>query len=377
MNKIALLGLSVFFLLMLSCGRAGDKYSMVVEVNTGQLLMDAAINPDDAKFTDILDAALAKSISGEDIIEAFFAEAEDKYPNLRMSSLFRFPKEDSRPNWTNKEVLAYFQNEQQQSIDATSAIIETRLESDLYVLGIKKDYANNQLIFELDGVQDTTWLLRRVQQRAKLAFYSVYALQEVSYALNKIDNAFEEDSRMQDRLSDYITPYTDFTIGTVHPRHKERVEALISYDPVKNYLPTGTRLKFGELEHLSSDSKELGYPVYACRIPYSEEESISNADVQNASVGFNEYDQNYTIDLSFTPNGADKWAKMTRENVNRCIALEVNETIVSAPMVISEITGGNTRISGNYSKEEASELAHVLNIGTLPVGVRIVSLKKQ
>ncbi len=70
--------------------------------------------------------------------------------------------------------------------------------------------------------------------------------------------------------------------------------------------------------------------------------------------------------------GARTWAKITRENINRCIAVVYDGFVRSYPRVMSEISGGSTEIAGDFTIEEASDLANILKSGELPFELKIV-----
>ena len=72
-------------------------------------------------------------------------------------------------------------------------------------------------------------------------------------------------------------------------------------------------------------------------------------------------------------DGAKTWARMTRENIGRCIAVVLDGYVRSYPRVQNEITGGNTEIEGDFTIEEADDLANILKSGKLPAPARIVS----
>jgi len=82
-----------------------------------------------------------------------------------------------------------------------------------------------------------------------------------------------------------------------------------------------------------------------------------------------------TVSLSMNNEGAKAWADMTKaayDGGNREVAILLDGEVVSAPRVINPITGGNTQITGNFSIEEAKDLANILEVGKLPAGTRIV-----
>jgi SecD/SecF fusion protein len=71
--------------------------------------------------------------------------------------------------------------------------------------------------------------------------------------------------------------------------------------------------------------------------------------------------------------GAKTWARLTRENLNRCIAVVLDGYVRSYPRVSVEITGGNSEITGDFTIEEATDLSNILMSGKMPAPARIVS----
>ena len=79
------------------------------------------------------------------------------------------------------------------------------------------------------------------------------------------------------------------------------------------------------------------------------------------------------VDMSMNAEGAKTWARMTRENIDRCIAVVLDGYVRSYPRVQNEITGGNTEITGDFTIEEADDLANILKSGKLPAPAKIIS----
>ncbi|HPV17155.1 MAG TPA: protein translocase subunit SecF, partial [Bacteroidales bacterium] len=79
------------------------------------------------------------------------------------------------------------------------------------------------------------------------------------------------------------------------------------------------------------------------------------------------------VDFTMSAEGAKTWARMTRDNIDRCIAVVLDGYVRSYPRVVNEITGGNTEITGDFTIEEANDLANILKSGKMPAPARIVS----
>lgn len=82
-----------------------------------------------------------------------------------------------------------------------------------------------------------------------------------------------------------------------------------------------------------------------------------------------------SVGIEFTPDGAKKFAEITKRNINKPLAIFLDDQLVSAPNVQQEITGGQAVISGNFTVEEAKRLVVQLNAGALPVPIKIVEQK--
>src|SRR5664279_5921129 len=79
------------------------------------------------------------------------------------------------------------------------------------------------------------------------------------------------------------------------------------------------------------------------------------------------------VDMSMNSEGSKTWARMTRENIGRCIAVVLDGYVRSYPRVQNEITAGSTEITGSFTIEEADDLANILKSGKLPAPTHIIS----
>jgi preprotein translocase subunit SecD len=100
---------------------------------------------------------------------------------------------------------------------------------------------------------------------------------------------------------------------------------------------------------------------------------ITGGDLSHATVEFNAQTQAPLVGLEFTSEGADKFAKVTRENVGKPLAVILDGKVLSAPVIQGEITGGNAQITGNFSAQEAKDLVRNLNYGALPVPIALAT----
>jgi preprotein translocase subunit SecD len=99
---------------------------------------------------------------------------------------------------------------------------------------------------------------------------------------------------------------------------------------------------------------------------------LTGADLKSAAVTFDRTSGKPSVSLEFTSEGATKFEKLTGENIGKALPILLDSQIVSAPIVQDKISGGQAQISGNFTLDEAKNLAIQLNAGALPVPVSLV-----
>ncbi len=106
-------------------------------------------------------------------------------------------------------------------------------------------------------------------------------------------------------------------------------------------------------------SEEGMRTLYALR-ESKKQNAPGKKDIQSVSLKQNDQTGSYDVLITFSEDGAKSWAAMTRDNVNRNIAILVEGKVVTAPRVMQEIKMGKCLISGNIDKKEASEIKVIL-----------------
>ncbi len=100
---------------------------------------------------------------------------------------------------------------------------------------------------------------------------------------------------------------------------------------------------------------------------------LDGGAVTSARKEFGNTNNNAEVSMSMNPEGAKTWARLTRDNVGKQIAIVLDNYVYSFPVVNQEIKGGNSSISGDFSIEEADDLANVLKSGKLPAPAQIIA----
>ncbi len=138
-----------------------------------------------------------------------------------------------------------------------------------------------------------------------------------------------------------------------------------------NLIGTTANLTFREAVDASQEAK---ISTEAARLygPYQIVTNLTGSDLARADPGFNQQTGEPIINLQFTDAGAKKFEDITRRNLNKQVAIFLDNELLMAPTVQSVITGGQAYISGKFTPEQTKNYALLLNSGALPAPVKIV-----
>jgi len=121
------------------------------------------------------------------------------------------------------------------------------------------------------------------------------------------------------------------------------------------------------------DTEEKFIQLVALRVTNRDGKAAMEGDVvTDASQAFGQYNSSAEVSMSMNQEGAKQWKRLTAENIGKSIAIVLDGFVYSYPTVQSEISGGRSSISGDFSVNEAKDLANILKSGKLPAPARII-----
>jgi preprotein translocase subunit SecD len=151
-----------------------------------------------------------------------------------------------------------------------------------------------------------------------------------------------------------------------------RVSELLNRPAVQEMLPSGIDLLWGSRPVNRGPQGQQGGPDILPLYAIQSEIELSGTTVTDASVEFDRYTNAPSVSLSMDSEGARTWARLTGANVGEQVAIVLDRTVYSAPVIEERIAGGRTSITGLESREEAQDIVNVLRSGSLPTPVDIV-----
>lgn len=159
-------------------------------------------------------------------------------------------------------------------------------------------------------------------------------------------------------------------IGTVHKRDMALANSYFSMRQVRDVLPRQLSPKWSVKP---VDDKEEFFQLYAIKVSTRDGKAPLEGDVvTDARDDFGQHSSFAEVNMTMNAEGAKKWARLTRENIGRCIAIVLDNNVYSAPGVSNEIPGGRSNITGRFTPEDAKDLANVLKSGKMSAPARIV-----
>jgi len=166
-------------------------------------------------------------------------------------------------------------------------------------------------------------------------------------------------------------PVTGAAIGYVRKADQPTVERYLAMRQVKEELPRQLSPKWSVKPR---DEKSGIYELVAIKVSTRDGRPPLEGDVIiDASSRVSEYGSSSEVEMTMNAEGAKKWARLTKDNIGKQIAIVLDNNVYSFPNVNQEITGGKSQITGNFTSEEAKDLANVLKSGKMSAPARITS----
>ena len=161
-------------------------------------------------------------------------------------------------------------------------------------------------------------------------------------------------------------------VGIADKKDIAKINEYLNMKQVKDILPRNLSLKWGVK---AIDEKEQYFYLYAIKMTNRDGTPALGGDVvTDANADFVQQAGRSEQQVSMTMNaeGAKAWARLTKENIGKAVAIVLDDMVYSAPNVQVEITGGRSQITGHFTPEEAKDLANVLKSGKMAASVHIV-----
>lgn len=161
-------------------------------------------------------------------------------------------------------------------------------------------------------------------------------------------------------------------VGTAHVKDTAKVNAYLKLPAVREVLPRNLKLLW-EVKPIDYKTKGEYFQLIAIKVTNRDGlPALSGDVVTNARAEFGNNRATAEVTMTMNAEGAQKWARLTKENIGKQIAIVLDDYVYSYPVVNDEIKGGRSSITGNFTVAEAKDLANILKSGKMPAPVKII-----
>ena len=384
--------------------------NVTLNVSLEGLLKSLSNNPKDPQLLTALNKTNQEKVTSDlDYITLFGQVFKQQNPSANLSSLFAGAGKTIKISDNDAAVLDQLRTTSKGAISQTYKILLKRIDQfGVAQPNINLDENKGIITVELAGVQDATRVRNLLQASAHLQFWEVYNIGEIGKNIEDADKALGDylsgvttvdstknvndstkaaaDSAKllanQHPLANVIhfigaqqdkqgKPQYLAAIANIELKDTAKANEYLNMDIVKNNFPSNMKFLYG-LEQKDDKSNRKYFELYAIKtVPGTDKAKLEGEGVEDSRADYDERGRP-AIKMQMTPSGSRTWAKMTTDNVNKPIAISLDDIVYSAPNVNGPIEGGNSEISGNFSVEEAQDLANILKIGKIDAPAKIV-----
>ena len=400
--------------------------NVILEVSVPDVIKALADNKPDEAFNQALANAAKQAISSQDdVITLFVREYHKIAPDARLSELFATQQLKDKVNQktSDAEVEKVLRTEVKAAVDNSYNVLRTRIDR----FGVVQPNIQSledkmgRIMVELPGIKEPERVRKLLQGSANLEFWETYNAKDVAPYLQAADNKLRNilaneapaDSVAVDSTAAPVVAQATSTADSLaaalkgenkaqsvdlaqikkeHPllavlqvnssgqgpvvayaNYKDTadINKYLSMKEIQAELPKDLRLKWG-VSAYEYDPKGQTFELYAIRSTERNGRAPLEGDVVVSAK--DEYDQfgKPPLSMSMNTDGSRRWAQLTKQNIGKSIAIVLDGYVYSAPNVNTEITGGNSQITGHFTPEQAKDLANVLKSGKMPAPARIV-----
>ena len=372
--------------------------------------------------------------SGDDFVTLFLAAFREIDPDAKLASIFAtFELKDKvTTSSTNEEVERVIREEVEGAINNSFMVLRTRIDRFGVVQpNIQKLAQSGRILIELPGIKEPERVRKLLQGSANLEFWETYdfaellpqiaqidremgaanlateeaegeakvesqkskaestenaTVDELTQAIAANDSAAEAQKEQAEAVENYkkahplffiLNPsvnqagqaYRGPVVGTVHYTDTARVMAALTSQQAKQILPRELRFRWTVK---AIDEANSLYQLVALKAQRDGRPSLEGDVITDARADFSQVSAYANVSMSMNAEGAKAWQRITKENIGKSVAIVLDGFVYSFPTVQNEIAGGNSQITGNFTVEEAKDLANTLKSGKMPAPARII-----
>ncbi|MCE7057771.1 protein translocase subunit SecDF [Algoriphagus sp. AGSA1] len=385
---------------------------VTLAVSPVEIVKGLAGNPKDAAFNKSVEEAREEAkTSTTKFVDLFYAAWQKNKPGEKLSGVFATAANRGRISLdtSDSDILGILDREIENAIERSFNILRTRIDRfGTSQPNIQRIQGSGRIQIELPGVDNQERVRNLLQGVAKLQFWEVAETNEIGGALESVNSAWvaanksaqpvaadtvatddlsEEDS-LRNALEKQLAEIDPSNAGenNVSPlfsllkpnaglayelRDTMAINRILKNTDYAALLPRDIKLMWGVKPFKANDGAET-LELFAIKAVRGTDQAPLEGDVVTDARQVLDQKSRPAVSMQMNADGARKWRKLTAENIGRRIAVVLDDYVYTAPVVNGEIPTGQSEISGNFSLQEAQDLANILKSGSLPAPTQIV-----
>lgn len=407
---------------------------VTMEVGVDDVIRGMADNTEDPVFNAAMAKALKnKQTSQENFVDLFVAALREADSKAKLATWFTSKELGISYNTSDDEIIALLKKETESAVDRTFQIIRTRIDQfGVTSPTIQLQAGTGRILLELPGVKDADRVRKLLKGTAQLEFWETIPIGESAPYIEKINvkvkelkglKGLEADTTLA--AGDSATAKTDSATAstgnaaldkslggkdsalaaadTAGMSDEEKAKKFMEENPLYKVLKLDQNIQanspvfgFAIPEDTSTVNAYLNNPAVRSILPDNYkflwtakpengsqylalilikntsdgQAPLGGESIERARPDFDE-SRNPSVSMSMNSEGARIWKQMTEANINKSIAIVLDDMVHSYPVVNNVIATGQSQITGNFTVEEAEDLSNLLKAGKLPAPARI------
>ena len=326
--------------------------------------------------------SIVKATKTNDYVDVFCQQYKELDPNADFSVVFR---DQVKRGDSFDAAKAALKQEVKDRVSSSTNVLRSRIDQfGVVAPNIQELEKDGQILLELPGVKEHDRVRDLLKSSANLEFYETMPLAEYQGAIQQLDNALRADSASNGRgLFEYFAGLgaqgNPIALGMATRINRPIIDSLLVSPQAKRILPSNLKLAWEvkpvtvEIPDSTGHVSRMDYYTLVGLRTAGGKAALSGDVVTAANSDFDQMQGGNYVSMTMKPDAAKQWARITAANINKQVAIVLDNQVYSAPNVNSVIEGGRSSITGNFSTDEAKDLANVLKSGKMAAKVNIIS----
>ena len=406
--------------------------NVILEVSVPDVVDVLADHKTDATYKKAMELAKKEEeTSQDDFISLFVKYWKQEAQGRPLAAIFATQQMKGKVSTqsTDAEVERAIREEVQSAVDNSFNVVRNRIDK----FGVvqpniqKLEGQAGRIMVEMPGIKEPERVRKLLQGSANLEFWETYNSQEITPLLAQLNSRYAaqggevadtaytdmiaevadtvkadtakaaagdlaaklakkdtkatdskamELAKKQNPLFSVFQPTQGNTlavVGYANARDTAEVNKIIYSELAGRIFPAELKLRWGaKPENFGGQTKGDIFELYALKITEPSGRAPLEGDV--ITNGKDDFDQmgHPCVSMQMNSDGARRWSQITKQNIGKAVAIVLDDAVYSAPRILTQIDGGNSQITGNFTIEDTKDLANTLNSGKMPAPTRIV-----